>query len=209
MSRINDTSVGEEIFNAITHGVGALAGIIGFVFLIIHAYKSEDPYRFWGFLIFGVTLILLYLTSTLFHSLIFTRAKKVFKTLDYSAIALFIAGSYTPIALIPLRNYFGWALLVGVWLLALGSIVWRIFQAKREIISLVLYLLSGWLIIFFIKPLIQQVSPSTLILLVVGGLCYTIGTIFFRWKNLAYAHGIWHLFVLGGSMCHFMVMISL
>ena len=170
MTRVNYTSVKEEIFNAISHGIGALAGIVGFIILMIHAHSIGDSNRFWGFLIFGITLILLYLTSTLFHSLTFTRAYKVFKILDYSAIALFTAGSYTPIALVTLRNNFGPFLLIGVWVLTVFGVLWRIFGKYKDQVSLILYLFTGWLLVLFIKPLSQQLSPLAFSLLFIGGI---------------------------------------
>ncbi|MCX6732229.1 MAG: hemolysin III family protein [Candidatus Roizmanbacteria bacterium] len=209
MTSRDETSIPEEVFNSISHGVGALAGIVGFIFLMVHAHNTNNPYRFFGLLIFGVTLIILYLTSTLFHSLTFTKAYKVFKILDYSAIALFIAGSYTPIALVTLKNSYGLFLLIGVWVLTIIGVLWRIFGPNKENVSLILYLLTGWLLILFIKPLIQLLPPIALYLLFIGGASYTIGTIFFRFKIMPFNHGIWHLFVLGGSVCHFIMMMYL
>ena len=207
MVRINYTSVNEEIFNAVSHGIGALAGIVGFVVLMLHVQRAGQPDRFWGFFIFGTTLIFLYLISTLFHSLMFTRASKVLELLDYSAIALFIAGSYTPIALITLKSNFGLYLLIGVWVLAIVSILWRIFGIQKDKVALILYLFTGWLIVVFIKPLTQQLPHSALLLLIIGGVSYTVGTIFFQWRKLTFNHGIWHIFVLVGSVCHFLTML--
>ena len=209
MLRSNYTSVPEEIFNAISHGIGALASIIGFVVLIIHARMSGQPVKFWALVTFGITMIILYLSSTLFHSLMFTRAQKIFKTIDYSAIALFIAGCYTPIAVVTLKDNFGWLLLLGVWTLTIIGVFWRIFGVKKDEVSLILYLLTGWLVMIYIKPLAQHLSSTALLTLILGGLFYTIGTIFFQWKKLVFGHGIWHLCVLGGSVCHFIMMLSL
>ena len=206
MTRVNYTSKAEEIFNAISHGIGAIAGIAGFIVLMFHAKNSGPPTRFWGLFIFGVTLILLYLTSTLFHSLTFTRAFKVFKILDYTAIAIFIAGSYTPIALVTLKNYSGWILLIGVWVLTIFGVLWRIFGVHKDTVSLVLYLLTGWLVVIFIKPLFHQLPLTALIMLFAGGLFYTVGTIFFQWRKLTFNHGIWHVCVMMGSICHFVMM---
>jgi hemolysin III len=208
MVRINQTSVGEEIFNAISHGVGALAGVVGLIFLMIRAHDHWQANRFWGLLVFGITLIFMYLMSTLYHSLIFTKAKKVFKILDYSAIALFIAGSYTPIALVGLKGNLGWILLIGVWALTITGILWRIFGRHKDKVSLGLYLLTGWLIMFFIKPLAQNLPHLALVMLIAGGVAYTVGTVFFQWKKLVFNHGIWHLLVLTGSICHFVVMMK-
>ncbi len=196
--------MGEEIFNAVSHGAGALAGIAGLIILMIHVHNHWQTGRFWGLLVFGVTLILMYLMSTLYHSLIFTRAKKVFQILDYSAIAVFIAGSYTPIAVVTLKDNGGWWLLAGVWGLAIAGILWRLFGVYKEKVLLSLYLLTGWLIVMFIKPLSGRLSLTAMILIIMGGLAYTVGTVFFKWRKLKFNHGIWHLLVLGGSVCHFL-----
>ena len=204
MKRENDTSFIEEVFNALTHGLAAVAGIVGLVFLIVRGHALGGGYRLWSVVIFGVTLVLLYLASTLYHSLIFTRARHIFKKIDYTAIALFIAGTYTPIALIPLRTHHGWWLLGGIWALTIFGIIWRLFGVKKDAVSLALYLLTGWIMIVFIRPLSMQISQTALILLVLGGVSYTVGTIFYRWRRLAFNHMIWHLFVITGSVLHFL-----
>ena len=206
MVRKNRTSVGEEIFNAISHGVGVLAGMVGLVVLLVRLQGNWNSLRFWGWLVFGVTLILMYLMSTLYHSLMFTRARRVFKWIDHTTIGLFIAGSYTPLALVTLRDNHGWLLLVGVWLLTIMGILWRIFGVYKDQVSLALYLISGWMAMLMIKPLVHHLPAVALYLMVIGGLSYTIGTIFYKWKSLAFSHGIWHMFVLVGSICHFFTM---
>jgi len=183
-------------------------GIAGFIILMIHVHNHWQAGRFWGMLVFGITLILMYLTSTLYHSLIFTRAKRVFKTLDYTAISLFIAGSYTPLALVTLKGGAGWLLLAGVWVLTITGVLWRIFGVYKDKVSLGIYLATGWLAIFFIKQITQQLSLLAVWMLFVGGISYTMGTVFFQWRKLRFNHGIWHIFVLVGSFCHFMVMMK-
>jgi len=209
MKRIEYTSVVEEVINAIIHGIGVIASVVGLIVLMIHAHNTGDPNRFWGLFVFGVTAVILYLSSTLFHSFMFTRASKVLKVFDYSAIALFIAGSYTPIALVTLKSNLGWLLLVGVWVLTIFGVLWRIFGVHKDEVSLALYLLTGWLVMIFIKPLMQNMSHTALMMLLVGGLAYTVGTIFLQWKKLTFNHGIWHLCVLTGSVCHFVMMMHM
>jgi len=204
MNRPIRTSLIEEISNAITHGLGAIAGIVGLVFLILKALSQDGNYRFWSLLIFGATMVFLYLASTLYHSLIFTKVSNIFKKIDYIAISLFIAGTYTPIALIPMRHQHGPLLLLIIWILTITNIIWQFIGRKKELISLILYLVTGWTMILFIKPLSQQISQTALILLFLGGVSYTIGTIFYRWNQLAFNHTIWHMFVILGSVCHFM-----
>ncbi len=204
MNRENYTSLIEEISNAITHGLGTIAGIVGLVFLILKALYQGGNYRFWSLLIFGTTLIFLYLASTLYHSLIFTKASKVFKKIDYIAISLFIAGTYTPIALIPMRHQHGPLLLSIIWILTIANITWQFVGKKKELVSLILYLITGWTMMLFIKPLSHEVSQTALIFLILGGVFYTIGTIFYRWNKLVFNHTIWHIFVILGTVCHFL-----
>ena len=142
--------------------------------------------------------------STLLHSLSFTKALKVFKVLDHTAIFLFIAGTYTPFLLVTLQGTIGWSMLILVWSLTLIGIFLKVFFVHRfKVISTIAYILMGWIIIFAIKPLFQTMPPGGLTLLISGGLAYTLGTIFYSWKKLPFNHAIWHLFVLGGSACHF------
>lgn len=197
------TSVKEEIFNSITHGLGAVFGIFVLLILLTYSHSKNDPLRILGFTIFGITVITFYITSTLFHSLIFTRAGKVFQVLDHSFIFLLIAGSYTPFALIPLRGRLGWILLALVWILAILGIIFKAcFNSKSKILSLLFYLIFGWLAIFVVVPLSSYLSLKVIFLLILGGLFYTLGTAFYLWRKLPFNHGIWHLFVLGGSICH-------
>ncbi|MGM0921520.1 MAG: PAQR family membrane homeostasis protein TrhA [Bacillota bacterium] len=197
-------SIKEEIANAITHGIGVLLSIPALVYLIIFASKYGDAWHIVSFSIFGATMILLYLFSTLLHAIPHRKAKDVFEILDHSAIYLLIAGTYTPFLLVPLRGTLGFTLLGIVWGLAIAGIVLKIFFVKKFVIlSTLAYILMGWLIIIAIKPLYEFLSPEGFALLLTGGLLYTIGAIFYVWRKIPYHHAIWHGFVLAGSAAMF------
>lgn len=204
-----DLSIGEEIANSITHGVGLIASIAGLPILLIRASSSSDPSAVPGAAIFGVTLILLYGTSTIYHALPLSKGKHLFRVLDHSAIYLLIAGTYTPFALGPLRGAWGWTLLATIWALALvgiGSKVVRGFGLPW--LSTGLYLAMGWLIVVAIKPLIENIPRAGLFWLAAGGLAYTGGVAFYANKRVRYTHMIWHLFVAAGSVCHFIAVLG-
>ena len=196
-------SLGEEIASSVTHGIGLAASIIVLPFLITVAARDGDAWRITSAAIFGSSLILLYGASTLYHALPRSRAKRVFRILDHSAIYLLIAGTYTPFLLGPLRGGWGWSLFVVIWLLAIGGVVMKSTLGIRWArLSTVVYLLMGWLGVIAVKPLLDRVSPPGLLWLLAGGLAYTFGVIFYAWGRLRYGHAIWHLFVATGSVCH-------
>ncbi len=199
----------EEIFNSITHGIGFILFLIGFISYFFLREKTTI-WNVIGVCIFTISLLFLYSMSTLSHSLIFTKAKRVFLTLDGAAIFFLIAGTYTPLLLIALRGVFGWILLALVWSVAIaGMTVYAIFFERIKTITVIVYLLLGWLIVIAIKPLHNALSPNIITLLVTGGVLYTTGMIFYNWKKLPFSHTIWHLFVLGGSICHFIAIYKL
>ncbi len=197
-------SLGEEIASSVTHGLGLAGSIVVLPFLIIAASRDGDAWRVASATIFGVSLILLYAASTFYHALRPSRAKRVFRVIDHSAIYVLIAGTYTPFLLGPLRGGWGWSLLSVIWALAVAGIVMKAtlgFRWARA--STVVYLLMGWIGVIAIKPLIENVTPEGLLWLFAGGLAYTGGVIFFVFdQKLRYAHAIWHLFVATGSVCH-------
>jgi hemolysin III len=197
-------SLAEEIANSITHGIGALLSIVGLVVLVHLATIHGDVWHVVSSSIFGGTLILLYLSSTLYHSITAPRAKVVLRLLDHIAIYLLIAGTYTPFLLVNLRGPWGWSVFALVWGIALTGIILKVspFGQKRGL-SLSLYLALGWIILIAIKPLLIFLDPAGIRLLVAGGMAYTGGVIFYGWKRLPYNHAIWHLFVLAGSCFHF------
>lgn len=199
----------EEIFNSITHGLGAFASIAAIVFLVLTA-RQGNALRMSSFVIFGSSLLLMYIFSTLFHSLSYTKAKKIFLIFDRSAIFLLIAGTTTPIALLTLHNWLGWSLMALIWVIAITGITLNaIFPEKYRLMYVPVYLLMGWLSMIIIKPLLMATSLQTIILLISGGVLYTSGTLFYAWNKLPFNHTIWHLFVIGGSICHFLIIYKL
>ena len=204
-----DLSIGEEIANSITHGLGLVASIAGLPILLIRASSSSDPSAVPGAVIFGVTLILLYGTSTIYHALPLSKGKHLFRVLDHSAIYLLIAGTYTPFALGPLRGAWGWTLLATIWALALVGIGSKVVGGfGLPWLSTGLYLAMGWLIVVAIKPLIENIPRAGLFWLAAGGLAYTGGVAFYANKRVRYTHMIWHLFVTAGSVCHFIAVLG-
>lgn len=193
-----------ERFNSITHTVGAVLAALGGTLLIVLAARSGDPWKVVSFSVYAATLLALYLTSTLYHS-IRGPAKDVWRTLDYCAIYLLIAGSYTPFTLVSLRGSWGWWMFGAVWSLALIGIVQEIWYAKgARVLSLVIYVLMGWLGVIAAGPLISALSWDGFMWLAAGGVLYTGGIGFYATDHkLRHGHGVWHLFVLGGSICHF------
>lgn len=194
-------TLGEEIANSITHGLGVLLAIAGTVILIVMASFTGDPYKITSVSIYGATLILLYLGSTLYHSIPGRRAKKVFRIIDHSSIFLLIAGSYTPFTLVVLRKGFGWYMFGGVWTIAILGVVFKaVCMEKFSKLSTFLYILMGWIVVLDFKGIIAGVDTLTLFFLVLGGLSYTGGCFFFAKDNWKFNHSIWHIFVLLGSV---------
>lgn len=198
----------EEIANAITHGLGIAFGIFALVFLIITHYKTTDIYGLVSYIVYGASLIILYLSSTLYHSIPIKKAKIHLRKLDHASIFILIAGTYTPISMVALRGKLGWTILITIWSIALLGIIFKVFFInKLKIISVIMYLAMGWLIIFAIKPLIIALSTKSLVFMIIGGLFYTVGILFYALQSMGfkYSHSIWHLFVLAGSIFHFIM----
>ena len=193
-----------ERFNSISHLVGAALAIAGTAVLVVLAARLGDPWKIVSFSVYGAMLVVLYVFSTLYHSLR-GRAKDVLRKVDHCAIYLLIAGSYTPFALVSLRGAWGWSLLGAVWGLALLGIVQEIWLARgARVLSLVIYVVMGWLALVAVSPLWLALEPAGFSWLVAGGALYTIGILFYATDHkVRHGHGIWHLFVLGGSACHF------
>ena len=203
-------STGEEIANAITHGIGALLAVAALVVLIVMAAIHGSVWHIVSFSIFGATLVLLYFASTLYHSLTHAKAKRVFHKFDHISIYLLIAGTYTPFCLTALRSWIGWTVLGVVWSCAiLGAVLKAISVGKRIKLSTVLYILMGWVILVAIQPLYKAMPFNGFLFLIAGGISYTIGTIFFIRNQVKYNHSVWHVFVLGGSVLHFFAVLSL
>ncbi|MBA5685336.1 hemolysin III family protein [Photobacterium damselae subsp. damselae] len=198
-------SVKEEIANSVSHGLGMIFGIVGLVLLLVQAVNAKaDALSIVSLSIYGGSMILLYLASTLYHAIPFERAKRALKTFDHCAIFLLIAGTYTPFLLISLRTPLAITLMVIIWLLTLMGIAAKIvFVYRFKKLSLITYLTMGWLSLIAIYQLAMALSTGGLVLLALGGLIYSIGVVFYVNKRIPYNHAIWHLFVLGGSICHF------
>ena len=198
-------SLGEEVANSISHGLGLVAAIVGTPFLILSALDYADVSFVVGVSVFSGTMILLYLASTLYHAMPRGKAKYVFRVIDHSAVYLLIAGTYTPFMLGVLEGVWGWSLLAAVWTLALIGVGLKAFgKASHPAISTTLYVVLGWLILIVIKPLVSLMEPNGLLLLVLGGVLYTLGVVFFVIDSrLRYGHLVWHLFVVGGTVCHY------
>ena len=203
-------TVGEEIMNSVTHGVGCLLGIAGLVLLIVFAaLRGGGPAHMAAAIVYGVTIILEYLASTLYHAIQPVRAKRVFRIIDHSCIYLLIAGSYTPFCLVTLANDGGSVLFFTVWTIALVGIAFEIFMRERQPrwLTGLVYLVMGWLVIFKLPELVALLDPVALALLAIGGVCYTIGVPFYVAKKIRYMHSVFHLWVLAGSIFQFMAVI--
>lgn len=198
-------TVGEEIANAVTHGVAALLSIAGLAVLVAFAVLySGSPKVVAAVSIFGASMVFLYTASTLYHSIPNPRAKKVLQYLDHSMIYVLIAGSYTPFCLITLQGYTGIALLCAVWLIAIAGIsLQAVLLHKADWINCLLYLSMGWLAVFVIDPLVSTLDSTGLALLVAGGLAYTVGVVFYIFERIPFSHAIWHTFILAGTTLQF------
>ncbi len=197
-------SFGEEVASSVTHGVGWLLSLIGLIVLVVIAAKTGGTLRVISCAVFGISLVLLYASSTLYHALPSERAKRIFRVFDHSAIFLLIAGTYTPMSLVALGGSWGWSLFGSVWFLALiGVLLSTLAHGRWRWLSITLYVTMGWLVVIAIKPLAAALDTRSMALVVAGGLAYTLGLVFYAWKRLPYSHAVWHLFVLAGSTLHF------
>lgn len=206
---INDRSLAhysrpEERANWITHAVALLLSITALVLMVVYSTRYGDGYHVVSSAIYGTTLILLYSASTFYHIISVSRAKDVFQKLDHAMIYLLIAGTYTPFTLVNLRGPWGWSIFSVVWGVAIVGLLVELIMAKRLArLSISLYLCLGWLMIIATKPLMASLDGGGAVLLVAGGLFYSLGVVFYLWSRLSFQHAIWHLFVMAGSLCHF------
>ena len=192
----------EELANTLTHGVGAMLSVAGLVALVMRSWQHGDAWQITSTAIFGVTLVLLYAASTLYHAVKTERTKLLLRKFDHAAIFLLIAGSYTPFVLVTLRGPWGWSLFGVVWGLAVVGVSLKFWFAGRfRYVSTGIYLGMGWLVVIALKPLLAALPQAGFIWLLVGGGCYTFGAVFYLWKSLRYHHAIWHVWVLAGSIC--------
>ena len=200
----------EEFANALTHGLGVVAALCGSSVLITLAAVRGDVWQFSSAVVYGITLVLLYAASTLYHAVPHANAKARLKVFDHCAIYLLIAGTYTPITLISLRETWGWWMFGTIWTLAMLGVIFKLFFTGRfKLVSTLIYVGMGWLVIVAIKPILMHLDNWTLGWLFVGGLFYTGGTWFYMHQRLRYAHAIWHLFVLAGSISHYVAVMGL
>jgi hemolysin III len=202
-------SLGEEIANSVSHGVGLLAALAAAPVLVVSAAQRGDAAQIVGASVFAATIVLLYLASTIYHALPRNRAKRVFQFLDHGAVYFLIAGSYTPFTLGVLRGAWGWTLFGLVWGLALAGVVLKaVARVRHPVLSTALYLVMGWLALVAVEPLWLHLPAWGLFWLVAGGIAYTVGVVFFALdERLRYGHFIWHLFVLAGTTCHFIAVL--
>lgn len=203
-------SPGEELANSIVHGAALLASFVALPVLILRATASNDAAHIVGGAIFGTTVIMLYLSSTLYHAWRPGRTKHVFRIMDHSAIYLLIAGTYTPFMIGPLRGPWGWSLLSIIWTLAILGIVAKCtLGCRMPRLSTIVYLAMGWLIVIAMQPFLTHVSPAGIAWLVAGGLCYTAGVVFYvSDQRIRYAHALWHVFVAAGTTFHFIAVLG-
>lgn len=193
-----------EVLNAITHGIGILLSVAGLVLLIMKAVETAGKLDTFSYVIYGASLILLYLSSTLYHSFSFTKARNFFQRLDHSCIFLLIAGTYTPYSLLAIGGKLGMFLVIFVWSIAIFGVVYKtVWFNKLKGLSVWLYLAMGWIAIFFLRPLYQGLGLQGFLWFVAGGLSFTVGAIFYRLKTVRFMHVVWHLFVLAGTICMF------
>jgi hemolysin III len=201
-------TIPEEIANSITHGIGAGMAIAALVLLIVFSALKGSAWHVVSFSIYGASLVLLYISSTLMHAIQHTKVKNLFQIFDHCTIYLLIAGTYTPFTLVALHGAFGWTLFGIVWGLAILGIVFKSVFSKKFvkggiIISTVFYIIMGWIVVIGMDKVIANIEPAGVWWLIAGGLSYTFGVIFFLWRKMPFSHAIWHLFVIGGSVCHF------
>lgn len=204
MTPLPSYTLREEIASSITHGIGIVLAIAGLAVLVAFAARHGDAWHVVSCSIFGATLILCFTTSTLYHSVQVERIKRLLRTLDHSAIFLLIAGTYTPFLLVNLRGPWGWSLFAVIWTLTLLGIVLRLFlKGRLHGLVVSIYVAMGWIVVVAAQPMIERVGTGGLVLLAAGGLAYTAGVVFYKWRRLPYNHAIWHGFVLAGAALHF------
>ena len=208
MSSAKKYSLGEEIAHSVSHGIGALLGVVGLVVMLWLSFEYGDVWHVVSVSIYGASVILLYSASTLYHAITNPRAKRFFQLMDHAAIFVLIAGTYTPFLLVNLRGPWGWSLFIIIWSIALGGVLLEIVKKERvKWLSLSLYLGLGWMALVAVKPMLELVNTTGLLLLLIGGLLYSLGVIFYVRKQMVYHHAIWHVFVLAASVAHFFAVI--
>lgn len=204
MGETHTFSLGEEIANAITHGIGALLSIAGLVILIVFSSIYGNAWHVVSFTIFGSSMVILYTSSTLVHAFPQGKVKDLFEIFDHASIYLLIAGTYTPFTFLVIQGALGWTMFGVIWGLAIAGTVFKAFFVKKYLFtSTILYIIMGWIITLGWTQITENLPTNGVILLVIGGLCYTFGAIFYVWRGFKFHHAIWHLFVLAGTATHF------
>ena len=203
-----DYTLAEEIFHAISHGAGVVLSIAGLSWMLYVSIEAADPWRIGASIVYGISLILLFLASTIYHALHASKHRHIFKLLDHCAIYLLIAGTYTPFLLVAMRTATGWWLFGAIWTLATAGILTKLwFRNRFPKVALAGYLVMGWLVVVAAPQVADAVGPNGMAWLVAGGLSYTVGAVFYASKRLVFNHAIWHVFVLVGGVCHFLAVI--
>lgn len=203
---MSEQSKKEELLNAWSHGLGAVLGVVGLILLVINV-DTNKPWYLFSVIVYGFSIIILFTASTAYHAITNYDLKQKFRIVDHISIYLLIAGTYTPVLLIALPNSLGWPLFYAVWGIAFFGVILKLFFTGRfEFFSTLLYLVMGWLVVFDFTTLSELVDPNGILWLFSGGLFYTVGIVFYAIHKIPYNHVIWHFFVLGGAICHFMMM---
>lgn len=204
MQNISKYTIPEEIANAVTHGIGVLLAAAALSILVVFATLYGNVWYIVSFSVYGATLVILYLVSTLYHSFQNPKVKQIFRIMDHSSIYLLIAGTYTPFTLTTLRGPVGWTVFGVIWGLALVGILFKVFFINKfRILSTLIYIAMGWAIVFAMKPMLAVFPPNGMKFLVIGGILYTLGGILYVFKKIKFSHAVFHLFILAGSICHF------
>ena len=204
----SEYSIAEELFHAISHGAGVILSIAGLSWMLYVSIGAADPWRISASIVYGVSLISLFLASTVYHALHGSRHRPLFKLLDHCAIYLLIAGTYTPFLLVAMRTTTGWWMFGAIWTLATAGILTKLWLRNRfPKAALAGYLVMGWLVVIALPEVVDAVGPGGMTWLIAGGLSYTIGAVFYAAKRLTFGHAIWHVFVLVGGICHFLAVI--
>ena len=201
-------SLAEEVFHALSHGAGVILSIAGLSWMLYVSIETADPWRIVASIVYGISLIALFLASTVYHALHSSRHRQLFKLLDHCAIYLLIAGTYTPFLLVAMRTTTGWWLFGAIWTLATAGILTKLwFRHRFPRVALAGYLVMGWLVVLALPQVAAAVGPDGMTWLVAGGVSYTVGAVFYAFKRISYSHAIWHVFVLVGGICHFLAVI--
>ncbi|MEM7432152.1 MAG: hemolysin III family protein [Pseudomonadota bacterium] len=202
--KVSEYSVAEEIVHAISHGIGVILSIIGLSWMLYISIGAADPWRISASIVYGSTLIALFLASTIYHSMFASKHREIYKLIDHCAIYLLIAGTYTPFLLVAMRNGTGWWLFGTIWALATAGIVGKLWLRHRfPKLSLMSYLVMGWLVVLAAPQLAAAIGPNGMAWLIAGGVSYSVGAVFYAIERMPFNHAVWHVFVLVGGICHF------